>query len=75
MIEDAHRSEGWIVLELAFDPKNDPLAREKVKTLHNALVQFVEEGKPLNHLKQFASAVERHLEPLTKLDPKQKRLT
>jgi hypothetical protein len=53
--------EGYIVVRLRIDPKEDPRAREKVSVLALAINKYIQEGLPLEGLSGFIRAAESHI--------------
>jgi len=60
-IDRLQNSKGFIVIRLRIEPKEDPLAREKVLTIHQAIVKWIENKKPLHQIKDMVHRLEEEL--------------
>jgi hypothetical protein len=52
-IEEDQNREGWIVVRLSIDPKEDNQARKKVEIISLAITSYIEGNKPLEGLQEF----------------------
>ncbi len=67
-LREIQSSEGWIVMRLSIDPKEDPHARDKVAIIHQAIVHHIEQGRPLYQIDELVRGLEDRLMEMTEAD-------
>lgn len=67
-LERAQSGEGWIVMRLGLDPKDDSLARRKVQFIHEQIVKFIERGGDLSEIEKRTRELESQLMDLDEKD-------
>ncbi|KKS10975.1 MAG: hypothetical protein UU63_C0022G0006 [Candidatus Uhrbacteria bacterium GW2011_GWF2_41_430] len=74
-LERTRSEDGYIVMRLKLEPREDKLARQKAELIHNQIVRFVERGGALHEIQGRTRSLEHRLENISEEDfPTQKKL-
>ena len=74
-LERTRSEDGYIVMRLKLEPREDKLARQKAELIHNQIVRFVERGGALHEIQDRTRSLENRLENISEEDfPTQKKL-
>jgi len=63
-VKSAQSEDGFIVIRTMLNPQGDPLARARAHALQESIVQYINDDRPLDRLKDFIEGKEEQLSRL-----------